>query len=232
MKRILITGANRGLGLELARHYLQLGAEHVFATARTPEKADELHMMGQDFPARLTVLPLEVTNAEHISAAAEAVSAAVDGLDVLINNAAINPPRPEQSLQNITAALLRETLDINVVAPLMIVQAFLPLLRQGNAPRIANISSQMGSFALSNPGSYAYRSSKAALNMLSHVLANDVREVITVTMHPGWVQTDMGGSGASLTAPEAAAAVIQVIERLTPADSGKFLKWNGEIHPW
>ncbi|MCB9452536.1 MAG: SDR family oxidoreductase [Anaerolineaceae bacterium] len=235
MERIFITGTNRGIGLEVTRQYLQLDDTRIFATARQPEVATELQALAATYPERLTVIPLEVTDETAIREAARLVAEQVDGLDILINNAAINPPEKTQTLDGITVETMLDVLRVNTAAPLMIVKALLGLLRQGNNPRIANISSEMGSLAARTYGAdYAYCTSKAALNMVTRGLAADLRRdtITVIALDPGWVQTDMGSPDADLTPQESARGIRSVIDGLTPADSGAFLRWDGGSHPW
>lgn len=235
MQRIFITGANRGIGLELVRQYLEQDTARLFATARQPASADALTALAAQYPDRLTIIRLEVTDAEAIEAAVRTVRAEADGLDALLNNAAINPPRPSQLLDNITPETMLEVLRVNVAAPLMIARAFAPLLQAGDNPRLVNFSSGLGSLERRTYGGlYAYSTSKAALNSVTRGLAVDLRPqgITVIALHPGWVQTDMGGENAALTPQEAVAGVRQVIAGLTAADNGRFYQWNGEIVAW
>jgi NAD(P)-dependent dehydrogenase (short-subunit alcohol dehydrogenase family) len=232
MLRVLVTGANRGLGLEFTRQYLAEGAR-VFAGCRDPERAVALGELSAARPGRLAVLALDVTDEGTIDAAVAAVRAAVDGLDVLINNAGVFP-RGERP-GNLDAGTMLRTLHVNAVGPMMVAQRCLGLLKARDAPKIVNVSSQLGSLASKGSGgSYSYCSSKAALNMLTRALAFDLRDagVVVVTVHPGWVQTDMGGGGARLTPTESVRGLRDLIARLTAADTGKFYTWQGREHPW
>jgi NAD(P)-dependent dehydrogenase (short-subunit alcohol dehydrogenase family) len=151
----------------------------------------------------------------------------------LINNAGARI-RPER-LGQLEAGILLDVFALNAVAPLMVAQTYLDLLRVGHRPRIVNISSQMGSLARKQSGGdYSYCASKAALNMHTRALAFDVRGlgITAVAMHPGWVQTDMGGPNAPLTPQESIRGMIAVIDRLAPDDAGRFLQWNGSELPW
>jgi NAD(P)-dependent dehydrogenase (short-subunit alcohol dehydrogenase family) len=127
-----------------------------------------------------------------------------------------------------------QTLNVNVMGPLRVVQALIGNLRRSKEPKIATVSSQMGALNLKGGGSYAYRSSKAAVNKIMQTLAGELAgEKITVAVfHPGWVKTDMGGSGADITVEESAGGIFNTISKLTPSDTGRFFKWNGEVHAW
>lgn len=232
MQRILITGANRGIGLELAWQYLERG-DLVLATARNLDAAADLHALAAQHDGRCHLLALEVTDDENIAAMAAQAAVLVDGLDVLINNAGVFPrnERPE----TLDAQVLLHTLHTNAVAPLIVVRELLPLLRRGQRPRILNITSQLGSLTRRASGRcYSYCSSKAALNMLTRSLAFDLQDdgIIAVAVHPGWVQTDMGGSHAPVTPGESAAGIIALADGLTMEHTSKFLTWDGREHTW
>ena len=234
MQRILITGGNRGIGLGLVRQYLARG-EWVFATARQPQAATELQNLRQQYPDTLSIVQLEVTDAVSITASVEAVRAQTDALDILINNAGINPDRPQQNFGKVKAEAMLHVLNVNAVAPLMVVQAYHDLLTAGTNPCLVNVSSQMGSLTRkTSGGEYSYCTSKAALNMVTRALAGDLRGagVITITVHPGWVQTDMGGSHATLTPQESALGMLDLIDNLSAQDNGGFFNWNSQPHPW
>ncbi len=236
MQHILITGANRGIGLELTRQYLQIADIHIIATCRNPEDATHLKSLVRVHPERLTILPLDVTNTEHIATVVQTLQQRMNKLDILINNAGINPTdKNTRRLGELEGAAIQEVLYTNAIAPLLFTQACVELLKNGANPRVVMVSSQMGSLDWTKSGgAYAYRMSKAAMNMAARTLAMDLRahNITTITLHPGWVQTDMGGSGADIPTPESAAGIIQVLQKLTPADNGKFFKWNGEPHHW
>lgn len=224
--RIFITGAGRGLGLELVRQYAEAGAR-IFAAARQP--GDELRQLASARPRQLSLIELEVTDDGALDAAVAAVRAQTDALDVLVNNAGIN--RREIGLGGYSRSLMLESLHVNAVAPILIGQAFLELLRRGDAPRLVNISTQVGSFAWNQSGmAPLYAASKAALNMYTRAFAREATGVTTVAVHPGWVQTDMGGKDATLTPAESVRHLRALIERIGPADSGQFFNYDGRPH--
>ncbi len=232
MERILITGANRGIGLELARQYLERG-DVVLATARNLETAEDLQALAAQNPGRCHLLPLDVTDEAAIAAVAALAATLVDGLDVLINNAGVFPrnERPE----TLDAQTMLETLHINAVAPLIVARELLDLLRRGRRPRVLNITSQLGSLTRRASGRcYSYCSSKAALNMLTRSLAFDLQPdgIIAVVVHPGWVQTDMGGAHAPVLVGESARGIIALADGLLPEQTSKFLTWDGREHAW
>ena len=232
MKQVLITGANRGIGFELTHQLLTRG-ERVFAGCRQPDEAKALRELAISFPDQLTVLRLDVRNDHTVQAAKRVVTGETDHLDWLINNAGILIRG--ETLANFDPEIMGRTLDVNITGPLRITAQFIDLLRQGSTPKLLNISSQLGSLARARPnGLYSYNASKAALNMITRMLALDLeRDGITVvSIHPGWVQTDMGGSHAAVAVPDSAAGIIRLAENLTLADTNKFFAYSGEELPW
>jgi NAD(P)-dependent dehydrogenase (short-subunit alcohol dehydrogenase family) len=232
MKRFLITGSNRGIGLALVRASLARG-DRVFATCRRPDEAEELHALAAEHGDRLTILRLDVTDEETIEASVEGVQSEEDGLEVLVNNAGISPSG--ERLGRLDAETMLHTFHVNAVGPMLVSQAFLELLRSGDDPKIVNISSQLGSLTRkSSGGRYSYCSSKAALNMLTRALAFDLRSdgIVVLAMHPGWVRTDMGGSGAPVAPAESAQGIQRVADGLTMSDSGAFYTYQGREVPW
>lgn len=221
---VLITGANRGLGLEFSRQYAAAGWQ-VIGTARRPDAATDLKALG------VRVVQLDVTNQESVDRLARDLGD--HPIDLLINNAGIFPMAatlPEIDFDNIT-----RTLAVNTIGPMRVTRALLPNLRRGEAKKIVNITSNLGSIADNTDGQfYGYRESKAALNMFTRSLAAELRGdgFTCIVMNPGWVQTDMGGPRAPLQAPESIAGIRGVIDRLTPADSGTFWTYEGKQMPW
>ncbi len=234
MQRVLVTGGSRGLGLEFVRQCLARG-NLVFAGCRNPENAVDLQTLSVARPEQLTILTLDVTDEVAIDASVQAIRSHVDGLDLLINNAGAYPRGETPTTLNATTML--QAFQLNCVAPMIVAQRCLDLLRAGNHPKIVNISSKMGSLwwkEKEGGGDYSYCSSKAALNMLTRTLAFDLRSdgIIVVALNPGWVQTDMGGNSADLTPTESVRGMLDVIERLTEADTSRFFTWEGQEHPW
>jgi NAD(P)-dependent dehydrogenase (short-subunit alcohol dehydrogenase family) len=225
MATVLITGAGRGLGLEFARQYAADGWR-VHATVRDPKKAGALDALGGAVEIhRLDVTDFQATAALGRELAREAV-------DVVIANAGVSPGH-RMSLTEIDEAAWVQTFKVNSIAPLGLAGALLPSLTRGEGKRLIAISSRMGSIGENTVGgSYAYRASKAALNAEWRSLAMDHREVIAVVLHPGWVKTDMGGAGAPVSPKDSIAGMRRVIAKLTPADSGRFLGYDGEEIPW
>lgn len=232
MARFLITGANRGIGLELARQ-LAMRGERVFAACRQPDRAADLQALAAAHPGGLTVVPLDVLDDDSIARAVETVAGEAGALDGLVNNAAIL--LDDDTVDRADRSRLRQTFETNALAPLVVARQFKPLLRKGQNPRLVNISSEMGSIgSRTGPGDYIYSASKAALNMLTRLLSFEWRRdgITAIVLDPGWVQTDMGGSDADLTSQESVRGILQVIDGLTLKDSGRYLRWNGEELPW
>jgi len=241
MRRILITGSNRGIGLELVRHYLLQDDTLIFATCRNPAQADDLQSIANQQPDRVHIIQLDVIDQASIDKSVATVSQLADGLDMLINNAGILPGGVDDRAKNIgsfgslEADAMLNVFRVNSISPIMVTQAYADLLRNGTDTRVINVSSDAGSITLRNKGcDYSYPSSKAALNMMSRCLAGDLRgdDVIVISIHPGFIQTDMGGVNATLTLDEALPRLVQTIDGLTLTDSGQFFNWDGKHVDW
>lgn len=220
---ILITGANRGIGLELARQLAGRG-DRVIATCRNPDGAHQLRATG----AR--VERLDVTDPETVAAAAAAVD---HGLDLLINNAGVGVRGA--ALGEFEYERFRRFFEVNTLGALRVTEAFLPHLREGDRRVIANITSRMGSIAdNTSGGSYEYRASKAALNMATRSLSIDLggEGFTCMVLHPGWVRTDMGGASAPLSARDSAAGLIRLLDGADDELSGGFYDHSGQLLPW
>ncbi|GJM19930.1 MAG: short-chain dehydrogenase [Phycisphaeraceae bacterium] len=229
MTTTLITGANRGIGLEFARQLTKAG-HTVIATAREPGKAAELKATG----AR--VEQLDATDPASIHALAERLGSTP--IDVLINNAAVFLDKKKPSFTETTAEDLIETYRVNVAGPMLVTQALASNVQRSDRKVIAHISSDMGSISRAIEsdwkGHLAYRSSKSALNMAHVLMANELAEqgITAVAIHPGWVQTDMGGDGATLTPNESVSAMLKIITGASPADNAKFFSYEGHELGW
>lgn len=227
MPTILITAVNRGIGRALAELYLARGWR-VIGTVRDLTRDGGARQLADE--GRLKLIALDVRDEASISAAANAVD---EPLDALINNAGVIGP-DRQSPLDMDFDGFADTLNINVLGPLRIVQAFLPQLRRAKSARILTISSRMGSHESGKSNRIAYRASKAAVNRLMQGLATDLAgEGIAVCVaHPGWVQTDMGGSGADISAQESAAGLARLIDGLSLKNTGAFYNYDGSTIPW
>ena len=230
--RILITGANRGLGLELTRLCASRG-DRVFAGCRSPQHDTGLKDLSARYRGQIDILPLEITDTASLDQYVQRVRSDVDALDMLINNAAMNDEG--ETLRTFDAEKAAQQWMVNAVGQVLVVQRFLDLLKAGNDPKIINVTSEAGSISTMNRfRGYYYFGSKAAMNMFSRSMAwdPDTAGIITIALHPGWVRTDMGGSDADLSVTESAEGILNVIDNLTPEDNGKFYTWEGKEYPW
>ena len=226
MPTVLITGANRGIGLEFARQYAEAGYR-VHAACRTPGSADALASLGE----RVTLHALDVTDHGRIEALAAGLKN--EAIDILINNAGIYGD--QQELGKIDYAAWEEVMRVNTLAPLKMAECFLPHLEAGKMKMIASLTSRMGSIADNNAGGvYIYRSSKAALNAAARSLALDLapRGITVIVFHPGWVKTDMGGAGALIDAETSVSGMRAVIAGAGPKATGRFFNYDGAEVPW
>lgn len=217
MPTVMIIGASRGIGLELARQYAAAGWR-VHATTRTPAQPGALGALGGEVVRHA----LDVRHAAQIETLAQAVAS--EGIDVVIHNAGV-------SGRGMAPAEVRR---INTDAPIRVAQALLPAVLRGREKKIVLVTSQLGA-RRGYPGSLGlYGDSKAALNdaFRAHAPAWGRAGCIAIVLHPGWVRTDMGGAGAPLTVEESVRGIRQVIARLTPAEHGRFWTWEGREHPW
>ena len=223
---VAVVGANRGIGLAFVRSYAASGWR-VHACTRAPDAAPELKAVRGD----VRIHRLDVTDPAEIAATAAAID---DPLDVYIHNAGIYGPRGVQ-FGAVDAAAWEEVLRVNTIAPLKCAEAVLPLIERGRMKTMAFLTSRMGSIDdNTSGGAYIYRSSKAALNAVVRSLAIDLagRGIKAIVLHPGWVKTEMGGPGATLEPDASVAGMRRIIDRLTPAQSGRFWNHDGRELPW
>ncbi len=236
MTRILITGASRGLGLEFTKQYLDRG-DFVIATCRQPEKAKELEKLQKDFGDNLEIEELDVTSEKSKEILYQKLLDKSFEINLLINNAGIisGNEKESSSFGELYKEDFNKVFQVNSVSPILISEKFLPLLKNVSEPKIVNISSMSGSISnRTRSGGYAYSSSKAALNMMTKTLSNELKEmeITVVAIHPGWVKTDMGGENAPLELESSITSIINVIDSLSIADTGKFLDWQRNEVQW
>lgn len=232
MPTTLITGTNRGLGLEFVRQYAAAGWR-VHACCRTPGKADALNRLAADSNGAIIVHALDVADFDQIDRLANALSG--ESIDLLLSNAGIYPDRDSHGFGEINYDAWSLAFRVNTMAPLRMAEAFVEHVARSGGRKIALVTSKMGSIDDNGSGSYyVYRSSKTALNMVAKSLALDLapRGITIGLLHPGWVKTDMGGPDAWITPEQSVSGMRRVIERLTRADSGKFYAYDGQPVPW
>ena len=227
--RILITGANRGIGLEMTRQ-AAVGGHHVTAACRTPHRADELNELAANSSGRINVIDIEVRDEESVRAAASGVG----GLDLVVCNAGTLNARGGLNDPGHTPENIAESLMTNIAGVFFTARHFAGHLKSSSAPRIAVISLQMGSSERAGTTAPIYRASKAAATNLMRSMALELaRDGIAVgAYHPGWVQTDMGGAEAAITVEESAKGLLQRFAALDLATSGVFETYQGEAIPF
>jgi len=223
MSTVLITGAARGLGLEFVKQYAAKGWK-VHACARSPESL-------KDVAGNIHLHKLEVTDYGAVKALASELKG--EAIDVLICNAGVSG-REAADLGSIDPKVWRDTFEVNALAPLMMAEAFVEQVAASTDRKLIAISSRLGSITHNDGARYAYRASKTALNMEWKSLSKDTaaKGLICVVLHPGWVQTDMGGQAATLTIAQSVPSMVKVIDGLKPADNGRFLNYDGTELPW
>jgi NAD(P)-dependent dehydrogenase (short-subunit alcohol dehydrogenase family) len=229
MKTVLITGANRGLGLALATRCLDQPGTHVIAVTRDLAASPDIHALARAHKGRVQVAQADLGDPASLDAFAKTFDGAA--IDLLINNAGVSS---FADFANVTAEELGRVFMVNAFAPLLLTQMFHERIVQGG--KVVNISSVLGSIesARGSDGNLVYGMSKAALNMfsvqLAHILSK--RNIAVLSLHPGWVKTRMGGSGASITVETSADGMMRVIEALDMASTGRYLAYDGSSIPW
>ena len=228
----LVTGGNRGLGLEFVRQLLARG-ERVVAGCRQPGRAAALNALAGEHPGRLHVLPLDVADPRSIAELARELPLLGDDapLDLLVNCAGVL--HSGERFGSLQAATLDDSLRTNAIGPLLLTQTLAPRLADG--ARVANLSSILGSIAsVSRFGTPSYAISKAAQNMATVQLAQALapRGIVVLALHPGWARTDMGGDQATVPVADSVAGLLRVIDAARAADSGTFRDWRGRTLPW
>jgi len=238
MTTLLITGANRGLGLDFARRFAEDGWR-IHACCRRPETADALNALAAKHD--VTVHALDVADFSQIDALKNAIGG--EPIEVLFNNAgimgtaqkAVALDDPEQRFDTLDEDEWMTVLRINVLAPTRLCEVFVDNVATSERKQMLFMSSIVGSIASNASGLwYHYSTSKTALNMVMRSMASDLRGrgITVVSLHPGWTRTDMGGPNAALSVDESVGGLVEVAKALTPADSGRFIAWNGEDVPW
>lgn len=231
MATVLITGANRGLGLEFCRQYAEQGW-HVIACSRNPDDAFDLNNLASRHP-NVQLEQLDVSEFEQIDALSEKLAA--QSIDVLINNAGIYTDNKSNGFGQLDYQAWTQSLVVNTEAPVKMAEAFLPQIKKSDKKLIVNISSLMGSMADNDSGgSIFYRSSKAALNAAMKSLAIELKDqsVGVLIFHPGWVKTDMGGPNGLINADQSITGMRALIENFSLDQSGSFVKYDGTAMPW
>ena len=232
MTTLLITGANRGIGLEFCKQYAAAGWR-VLACCRDPGRADALNKLAAQYPDLIKVHALDVTS--HVQIGQLARMLADEAIDLLINNAGVYPASDKRGFGDTDYLEWMDAFNINTMAPLKMVESFVQQIARSELKLIVTITSQMGSIDDNGSGgSYLYRSSKAAANMVVKSLAVDLKDkgITSVAFNPGWVKTDMGGPNAMIRVEQSVSDMCKVIAGLTVADTGKFIGNDGLVIPW
>ena len=232
MGRVVVTGANRGIGLELCRQLLARG-DRVLAGCRKPGKALELNRLAFEYPGRLHVLPLDLDKPASIAEFAREIGTLCESIDVLVNNAGVSPNGEAFGVVRREDLVL--AFDTNAAGPFLLTQVLAPLLESAKGARVVNLSSDLGSLALADKFyTPSYCISKAALNMATRMsaLALGPLGVSCFAVNPGWVKTDMGGARAPLTVEESVSSLLALIDRADASFGGRFMERDGSEVPW
>ena len=230
MRTILITGANRGLGLGFVKKYLENNV-HVLCTSRDVTGSKELLSYKERYPNNLEIFELDLLKENAASTLANFLKDRP--IDILINNAGVGSSN--QHFEAVSSKPWLEVLRVNLIAPLMITQSTIENVKKSSDKKIYFLSSQLGSIGDNNGGGmYIYRTSKAGLNQVVKSLSVDLKPqgITVVSLHPGWVKTDMGGPNAPLSIDESVEGMMQVIDTTDIRDTGKFLNYDGKELPW
>jgi NAD(P)-dependent dehydrogenase (short-subunit alcohol dehydrogenase family) len=231
MPSVLVTGSSRGLGLEFVRQYAA-GGWTVLATCRNPKKASALKSIADRSGGRVTLHAMDVAKFAQVDALAKSLKGTA--VDVVINNAGLGDSFGGE-FGDVDYDAWEKLLRVNTMAVLKVASAFLPLLERGKEKKFVTISSALGSIGDNTAGGmYAYRSSKAGANAVTRSIAMDLKDkgIIAVSLHPGWVKTDMGGADAQVERDVSIAGMRKVIAGLTPRKSGSFFSYEGKAIPW
>ncbi len=228
MSTVLITGTNRGIGLEFAKQYAEAGWD-VLACCRNPQSANNLNTLASQY-TNIKILTLDVSDFKQVDYLARELKDTQ--IDVLINNAGVYP---SGGLSDKEVETWLNSFKVNSIAPLKVAMAFRPLIEKSQLKKLVTLSSKMGSIDdNTSGGSYMYRSTKTAINMIMKSLSIDLAPsgISVVTLHPGWVETDMGGPNALINTETSVRGLRQVIDDLSLSNTGKFIAYDGEEIPW
>lgn len=231
MPTVLITGANRGLGLGFCKMYSEKGWE-VIACCRKPSQSSDLLGLAQHYDA-MRIEGLDVSNFDHIDNLSKKLSGL--SIDVLINNAGVYEDRRGYGFGQLDYPTWLHSLRVNTLAPVKMAESFLPQIKNGSKKLIVSISSLMGSISDNGSGgSLFYRSSKAALNAVMKSLSIDLKDhgIGILILHPGWVQTDMGGTNALIDTKTSVEGMCSVIDDFKLSQTGSFISFDGKTLPW
>lgn len=233
MSKVLITGANRGLGLRLAACYLGKG-DIVFACYREKRNISALKSLQLEYADRLFLIKLDVTEENSISKASAAISEITGSIDILINNAGVI--FRDESIGGFSPENAGYAFAVNSAGPMLMVKHFIRLLKSSENPKIIGISSLSGSISRVSgfSGLYSYKASKAALNMFTRILCSELKDsgIIVAAIHPGVMKTAMNGNAGDITPEESGSKIHGIIESLKMEDSGSFMDYNGKTCPW
>lgn len=231
MQNVVISGANRGIGLGLVERFIEQGY-CVLGGVRDMSRCADLEELAQKGDVRIHLL--DVTNDDSVNSFATWVMSTTSSIDVLMNNAGIMDERAHH-LEDVDIEYTRNVFNVNVLGPLRLTKALLPVLREGGAAKVGNMSSRMGSIADNHSGGYyAYRASKTSLNMITMSMSRDLvnEGIIPVALHPGWVRTEMGGPNGAIDVATSTHGLFAVMEGLETSDGGSFIQWDGTNLPW
>jgi len=231
---VFVTGANRGIGLAITKILLEQG-DTVIGACREPNQVGILTGLKAKYRDNLKIVKLDVNDNQSVAACAAATASQTDRLDAVLNVAGVQIPPYDQPLEDLDYQKMRDTFETNVIGPLRVTRALMPLLKKGVNPRLVNISSGVGSLAMTdNPNFYAYGASKAALNKVSRTLSFAFKKdgITVVALDPGWVRTDLGGPNAPLSPEESAGAIVATLGKLDLSFTGKYIYNDGKELPW
>jgi NAD(P)-dependent dehydrogenase (short-subunit alcohol dehydrogenase family) len=230
-KIALVTGANRGLGLETCRQLAKLGITVILSSRDSRQGKQALH--GLETAGQLVFHPLDVTDEDSIAQMATFIREQYGRLDILVNNAGIFPDKIEKSALDTPVDTLRATMETNLYGPFRLCQVFIPMMQKNNYGRIVNLSSGMGQLSDMNGCCPGYRTSKTALNAVTRLFADELKgtNVLINSVCPGWVRTDMGGSNASRSVEEGADTIVWLATLPDDGPSGGFFRDRQTI-PW